>query len=531
MADICLKGGRIVDGTGSPWFRGDLVVEDGTIVAVDATEVPADTVVDIEGSIVAPGFIDVHTHSDFTLPANRDAHSKVRQGVTLEVVGNCGTSAAPRYGQGERAVAEGFESRGLGDVVDPTAWTTVSDYLEFLEVDGVSLNVATLVGHVNARVAAMGYDDREPTSDELDRMVSIVDAAMSEGAVGLSTGLIYPPGAYADTDEIATLAEVVADHGGFYATHVRDEGDDLLAAVEEALEIGRQADVPVQLSHHKAMRPDNWGAVRYTLRKLELARQREGIEVQADQYPYTASSTSLGALLPQWAHEGGTEELLARLEDESARSRMADELPDRVGSWDDVLVTNVQAPELEGYQGKTIAEITAEREGDPAPETVVMDLVLQDRDRIRHVNFAMDDADVETVMQHPLTMVASDGNSLATEGPLGEGVPHPRNYGTFPHVLGTYTRDRGVLDLETAVHKMTGLPAARLGLDDRGLLKPGMKADVTVFDPDRIGQGGDFVTPAVYPDGIEQVLVNGRFVVRDGEHTGNRPGVAIGRGA
>jgi len=529
MATTCLTGGRVVDGTGSPWARGDVVIDGETIVAVGTTDASVDRVIDVDGAVVAPGFVDIHTHSDFTLPANRDAHSKVRQGVTTEVVGNCGISAAPRHGDAAGAVAEGFESRGLGDVVDSTAWTTTGEYLDYLETGGVSVNVATLVGHGNARAAAMGFDDRDPTAAELDRMRSIVADAMAEGAVGFSTGLTYPPGAYAGTDELVALARVAAEHDGIYATHVRDESDDLFEAVEEGIAVGRRANVPVQVSHHKAMGADNWGAIRYTLRKLELVRKREGVEVQVDQYPYTASSTSLGALLPEWAHDGGTEELLARLDDEATRARIADELADRVDSWDDVLVTNVQAERLQDVQGRTIAEITAERDDDPAPETVVMDLVLTDRDRVRHVHFSMDETDVETVMRHRLTAIGSDGNSLAPEGPLGEGVPHPRSYGTFPRVLGTFVRDRGVLDLEAAVHKMTGMPASRLGLDDCGLLRPGMQADVTVFDPDRVAQGGDFLAPDVYPEGIEHVLVNGQFVIRDGEHTGQRPGVAIGR--
>jgi N-acyl-D-amino-acid deacylase len=525
--DTVLRGGRIVDGTGSPWRRGDVAVDGTRLAALGPPgSLDGDDVVDASGRVVAPGFVDVHTHSDFTLPANRDAHSKVRQGVTLEVVGNCGTSAGPRYGDAARSVDGWFESNGLGEAVD-LDWESLGEYLERLESGGVSLHVASLVGHGNVRAAVLGHEDRSPDEAELEEMRALVDEAMRQGAVGLSTGLFYPPGSYADTDEVAALARVAAEHGGIYATHMRSESDALIESVEETLEIGRRADVPVQVSHHKAVGPDNWGKVRYTLRRMELARER-GLDVQCDQYPYVASSTSLGALLPNWAHDGGDEALLDRLRDEATRERLAAELAERYGDrWDDVLVTNVQNPALKRAEGETVAALAAAEGEERDPATLLLDLVLEDENRASHVNFGMDEADVRTVMQHPLTMVGSDGSSLVPEGPLGEGVPHPRNYGTFPRVLGHYAREEGVLSLEAAVHKMTGLPAARLGLADRGVLRAGLAADVTVFDPETVAQTGDFLAPAQYPAGVEHVLVDGSFVVRDGDHTGARPGTVI----
>jgi len=527
--DVLFRDGRIVDGTGSPWFRGDLAVEEGRIAAVGTVGSDADAAeeIDLEGRAIAPGFIDIHTHSDFTLPANRDAHSKVRQGVTLEVVGNCGTSAAPRYGAAARAVENWFETKGLGDVVDPSAWESMAEYLDHL-AEGVSLNVASLVGHGNVRAAVVGYDNRAPTADELEEMCAFVDEAMADGAVGLSTGLFYSPGSFADTDEVVELASVAADHGGFYATHMRSESDGLIDSVEETIGIGRRAGVPVQISHHKAIGPDNWGKIRYTLRRMELARERDGVDVQCDQYPYVASSTSLGALLPTWAHDGGDDALLERLRDESARERIREELAtDRNSSWDGVLVTNVRNPDLKHTEGRTIAELAAREGEERDPADLLLDIVLEDGNHTMHVNFGMDEADVRTVMGHELTMVGSDGSSLRREGPLGEGVPHPRNYGTFPRVLGHYAREEGVVSLETAVHMMTGQPAARMGLEDRGVLKTGARADVTVFDPETVAQVGDFLDPANYPDGIEHVLVNGEHVVRAGEHTGARPGAVV----
>lgn len=529
---ILLENGRIVDGTGAPWRHGSVLIEGGTIATVgaDADANAADVAMDLDGSVVAPGFIDIHTHSDFTLPANREAHSKVRQGVTFEVVGNCGSSAAPREGAAVEGIDSWFGRNGVADEVDTEAWTTMGEFLDHLGGGGISLNVASLVGHGTVRAAAMGHADRKPTTEELTRMREHVAAAMKDGAVGLSTGLFYPPGAYADIEEVVALAEVAAEHGGIYATHMRSESDDLIASVEETLEIGRRADVPVQISHHKAIGPDNWGKVRYTLRRMDLAREHDGIDVQCDQYPYVASSTSLGALLPTWAHDGGDEALLDRLRDGETYARLLEELKaGRSASWDGVLITRISNPDLREYEGRTLEELATREDEDRSPPEILLDIVLKDQNDTMHVNFGMDEDDVRTVMQHPLTMVGSDGSSLCTCGPLGEGTPHPRNYGAFPRVLGTYVREQETLDLETAVYKMTGLPASRLGLSDRGRLVAGSAADVTVFDPDTVAQGGDFLYPHVYAEGIDHVLVNGEFVVRDGDHTGRRPGKVIGR--
>ena len=527
-ADVLLRNARIVDGTGSPWIRGDVAMTDGRLSWVgpsfpgDAAEVR-----DLDGDVVAPGFIDIHTHSDFTLPANPEAHSKVRQGVTFELVGNCGTSAAPRYGEATEAVDGWFERNGLTDVVDTGSWNSMAEYLSVLDETGLSLNVGSLVGHGNVRAAVIGYDDRAPTDDELVEMCAFVDEALSEGAMGLSTGLFYPPGSYADVDEVVALAEVAAEHGAIYTTHMRSESDGLIESVEESIEIGRRSGVPVQISHHKAIGPKNWGKIRYTLRLMERAR-REGIDVQCDQYPYVASSTSLGALLPKWAHDGGTQALLERLADEETREEVKAGIEtDKWSTWDDVLITRVRNSDLQGAQGKTIAEIAAEPNESREPADILLDIVLEDDNKTSHVNFGMDETDVREVMEHELTMVGSDGSSLATQGPLGEGVPHPRNYGTFPRVLGTYARKEGVVSMEEAVQKMTGLPASRLGLADRGVLKEGLAADLVVFDPETVEQTGTFLEPAVFPAGIDHVVVNGAFVVRDGEHTGARPGTVI----
>jgi len=405
--EYVLRDGRIVDGTGSPWYRGDVAVDARGIAAVGTVEMDGEVELELDGEVVAPGFIDIHTHSDFTLPANRDAHSKVRQGVTLEIVGNCGTSAAPRYGPAACFVNDWFASRGLDDAVDQDKWDSLAGYFDYLASDGLSLNVGSLVGHGNVRAAVVGYEDRAPSPDELDEMCAHVDEAMESGAVGLSSGLFYPPGCYAGTDEVVALAEVATEHGGFYATHMRSESDNLLESVEETIEIGRRADVPVQVSHHKAIGPDNWGKVRATLRRMELVRRQEGIDVQCDQYPYVASSTSLGALLPNWAHDGGDDELLERLRDPESRSRIQNDLKaDRTSDWDGILVTGIQNSDLKGYEGKTIAELAAGDGEERPPAEILLDIILDDENRTMHVNFGMDEDDVQTVMRHDLTMVA-----------------------------------------------------------------------------------------------------------------------------
>lgn len=531
MSDgLLLRNGRIIDGTGTPWRAGSLLIKDGLIAKVgpDIDE-DAEVEVDVNGKMIAPGFIDIHTHSDFTLPANREAHSKVRQGVTLEIVGNCGTSAAPRRGDAADLVSSWFDRYGLHEEVDTDTWRSVDEYLSFLQREGLSINVATLVGHANIRTEIMGFEDRDPERVELERMCELVDKALSNGAIGLSTGLFYPPGAYADTDEVVALCEVVAEHGGIYTTHMRSESDKLIESVEESIEIGRKADVPVQISHHKAIGRDNWGKVRYTLRRMELAREYDGVDVQCDQYPYIASSTSLGALLPTWAHDGGDEALLERLRDEETQKRLVKELENNQSEqWDSVLITRVRNDNLEHMEGQTIAELTAREDENRSGAKLLLDIVLNDENKTMHVNFGMDEDDVRTVMKHPLTMVGSDGSSLCTDGTLCQGTPHPRSYGAFPHVLGKFVREETILDLETAVYKMTGLPASRLSLSDRGRILAGHHADITVFDRDTVAQSGDYLDPHAYADGIEHVLIDGEFVIRSGDHTGQRPGVILG---
>jgi N-acyl-D-amino-acid deacylase len=516
----------IVDGTGAPWFRGDVGIVGDVIEAVgDLSGAEAEKTVDAKGNVVAPGFVDMHTHSDLPLVANPEGHSKIRQGVTTELIGHCGASAAPLLTEEAREeAAQRLAGYGL-----EVTWRTLEDYMKLLATQGTSLNVGVVVGHGNVRQTAMGYADRAPTDDEMNRMKELIREAMEQGAFGISTGLIYPPSAYADTSELVELSSVMSDYNGIYFTHMRNEGEGLLDGVKEAIAIGRDADVGVQISHHKAVGKNAWGLVSESLQLIEEARE-QGVEVTCDQYPYVATSTGLTSVIPNWAHEGGRDELLARLKDPEVRQKMREEMAEEranVSGWDKLVVSQVPSEKNQKYVGSSIAEIAEDKGKDPYETT--FELLIEEELQVHQVHFCLSEEDVKTVMAHPTVMPGSDGSALATEGPLSKGKPHPRSYGTFARVLGKYVREEGTLRLEEAVRKMTSLPTRKLGLFDRGILRPGLKADITVFDPDTVRDRATFTEPHQYAAGIEHVFVNGCQVVDAGEHTGERPGRVLKR--
>jgi N-acyl-D-amino-acid deacylase len=525
MLDLKIEGGTVIDGTGSPGGRADVGIASETIVAVgDLSREPAGRTLNASGRVVAPGFIDIHSHSDWRLWANRRAESKIRQGVTLEVVGNCGFSPAPASDE-HMDELRGFAlavPRGLD-----FRWRSVAEYLDALDADGMALNVIQLVGHGALRVATMGFARREPSARELARMQGMLGDGLEAGAWGLSTGLVYAPGSYATTDEIVALASVARHGPAIYASHIRGEGAGLLEAVAEAIEIGRRARLPVQVSHLKAAGRPNWGKVAPALQMIDAAVE-EGHDVQADVYPYTASSTTLRTLLPDWALEDGVEAMRARLRDPATRARIRREIEapttgqsllDRIG-WDNVLVSYCEGrKDAEGRRVSEIAEATGVE-----PVDAALDLILDEGARAYMILFQLDEGDLRQVLAHPRVMVGSDGSALAPYGELGEGRPHPRSYGTFPRVLGEYVREQRLLPLAQAVHKMTGMPAGRLALRDRGTIAVGARADLVVFDARGVTDQATYEVPHRYPTGIEQVIVNGRFVIRDGEHTGSLPG-------
>jgi N-acyl-D-amino-acid deacylase len=526
VLDTLIRGGTVVDGTGRPARRADVAVARDRIEAVDLLpSAAAARMIDATGHVVAPGFVDMHSHADFVLPGLPTADSKVHQGFTLEVVGNCGASPAPL-----------IPSRRQ-DVIDTSAltvpalawdWTTFRSYLDGLRRQGLSINVAPLVGHGTIRLLVMGPADVRPTADQLHAMASEVRRAMDDGAVGLSTGLIYAPGVFADSDELVALARAAGQGGGFYASHIRGEGDTLLPALAEAIDVGRRASVPVEISHLKAAGRSNWPKMAQAIELIEAARA-EGLAVTADMYPYPAGSTALSALLPAWVHAGGREALLARLADpaDSARIRATLDGPGmaRDAGWEGIAIAG--CPARVEYEGQTVARIAAGLGTSPA-ETVI-EILREAKADADMVLFMMSEDNVALGLQRPWVMIGSDGEGRAARGPYAAGKPHPRNYGTCPRLLGHYVRDRGLLSLPEAIRKLTSLPAEKLGLRDRGRLEPGAVADVVVFDPTTVTDTATFAEPHRYPDGIPWVLVNGEPVIAAGQHTGSRPGRLLSR--
>lgn len=522
MLDWRIRQARVLDGSGNPWFRGDVGVERDRIVAVgnlEGQESRRD--LDAGDRYLAPGFIDVHTHSDFTLSRFPRGESVVSQGVTTEVMGNCGLTPHPVDPARLDLLMEYLAFMG-GDL--SWNWKTSGDFLDELERLPLSHNLTTLVGHGAVRLAAMGFDRRDARESEMAAMKRLVAEAMEAGAVGLSSGLIYAPGSYGTTEELIELCEVVRRYDGLYATHLRSEADGLLDSVEEALVIGDRSGVPVELSHHKAMGERNWGSVHRSLAMVDEARAG-GQDVTLDQYPYTGSSTTFTAFLPGWALEGGIQALLARLRDAGERNRIEREIEEsKPMSWDRVVVASCRKPELRQHEGQTLAEVGQAR--DKPPVEAALDLVLIEGGPFAIVRFGMSEEDVEFVMRHPSVMVASDGNAMA---PGMGGKPHPRNYGTFPRVLGRYVRETDNLRLADAVRKMTSLPAQRFGLWDRGLIRPGLAADLVLFDASEVQDRATFQSPHQYAAGIEWVMVSGEMVWDHGADTGAVAGKVLRR--
>jgi N-acyl-D-amino-acid deacylase len=489
--DLVIRGATVYDGSGAAPRVADVAVRGDRIASVGASDVRADVSLDASGLALAPGFIDVHTHDDFALFARPEMDFKVLGGVTTCVVGNCGMGAAPW--RVAMLMARAFHP----DTRFPE-WTGYAGYFETLDRDPPSVNAAVLVGHGTVRGSVMGNAKRAPTDAELEAMRAIVREGRDAGAVGLSTGLIYEPGRYAETGELAALAAEFAGTSGLYATHMRNEGEGLLDSVNEAIEIGRRARVPVQVSHHKASGERSWGLVRESLALIERA-QAEGLDVHADQYPYTAGSTALAAVVQNGAFDGR---------------------PGGLGRVAPESVSIASAPGHPEWEGRTVAALA--RELDKAPQAAA-EHVIAHAPGVTAVMHTMNEDDVRTVMRHPSTMIGSDGI------PTLPGKPHPRLWGTFARVLGRYARDLKLFPLEEAVHRMTGFPARKFGLRDRGVIREGAFADLVVFDPVRILDVGTFEDPNHPPAGIHQVFVNGVRVVRDGSHSGARPGRALRR--
>jgi N-acyl-D-amino-acid deacylase len=536
-----ITNARIVDGTGAPAREGEVLLEDEVIAAVGHATGGADEVLDVRGSVVAPGFVDMHSHSDFSMPDDPLAPAKTLQGVTTEVVGNCGMGVFPANERVDALYAR-FAPLVFGEQAR-RGFPTLDAFRARLHDTGTSVNAACLVPHGNVRSHVMAMAERAPDAGELRAMEGLVERAMEDGAFGLSTGLVYAPGAFAKADELVALARVAAAHGGFYASHIRDEAARLVESVEEAIDVGRRSGAGVQISHHKAVGITAWGKVKTTLAMVDRARA-EGVDVHSDVYPYTAGSTVLAAMIVSpWVFEGTAEEALARLRDPAVRERLWREHCDRLvglaklpralsfvpARWvlQLVLATAERTIVLSSlrrhaeYEGLTLAKVARLRRR-PAFEAM-LDLLVEEDLAVLAIAHVMRERDVQTVMRHPQTMFGTDGF------PVREGKPHPRMYGTYPRVLERYVRERHVLTLEDAVRRMTSLPARKLGLARRGTLTAGHAADVVVFDPDRVHDRATFRDPRRAPEGIAQVFVNGAWTVRDGKHTGARAGRVLRR--
>ncbi|MCP2619626.1 D-aminoacylase [Candidatus Aminicenantes bacterium AC-334-K16] len=522
--DWVIKGGQVIDGSGSPPQELDVGIKGGVITEIGRISPrKATAVCEAKGMVVCPGFIDAHDHTDVQLLVNPKAESAVHQGITTVMSGNCGFSPFP--------IAEKIYEEMKADLKEQYGveldWQDISGFLGRLERQGIALNYATLVGHGAVRGKAMGFDDRSPTDTELAAMKTLVEEAIRNGAFGLSSGLEYAPGSYAQPEELIELCRVVASLGGVYATHMRNEGDYLLESLAETFRVARESGVSVQISHFKVAYPRNWSKIDDALASLDRAKE-EGLAVFADRYPYLAGSTGLSFYFPLWARQGTTEDFLRRLQDKKLEKRFRQHLAEqerKLGSWDKVVIAAVVTEKNRVFEGLSIQECCRRTGKDPFE--FMRDLLVEEKNRVGMITFMMKEENLKKILAHPLVGVGCDGSAIAPYGPLGRGKPHPRNYGTFPRVLGRYIREEKILPLEKMIFKMTYRAAQKFGLVKRGLLKPGYYADVVVFDPARVIDKATWTNPHQYPEGINHVFVNGVQVIENGLHTGSLPGQVL----
>ena len=507
--DVVIRGGRVLDGCGNPWILADVGIKDGHFAKIGKISERGKTEIDATGRYVSPGWIDVMDQSGPVLPINGLAENKLREGVTTAIGGEGGT---------------------------PVPAEKIGEYFTGLERKGISLNFGSYFSETQARVAVLGYEAREPSADELARMKAIMETAMKNGAFGMSTALIYPPSSYAKTPELIEVAKVAAKYGGFYASHIRGEGPEVVQSVDEAIAIGEGAGLPVEVFHLKAAYQPGWGTLmREVGLHIDAARAR-GVDVAADLYLYTAGGTGLEAVIPSWAHEGGRKALLERLGDPKVRARLKQEIKtgspgwwniiEAAGGWDGVVLANAQNPENARFNGKSLTEIAKEWGKDPAD--AAFDLVAAGNGRVMALYYMMSEPDIETALRFPWTSLGSDAGAAAKDGEGdATGLPHPRSYGNFPRLFAQYVRERKVLTLEEAVRKITSWPATRFRLDHRGSIKEGLWADAVVFDAEHVRDRSTYAEPMLPPEGIDYVLVNGEVVIDHGKHTGARPGKVL----
>jgi N-acyl-D-amino-acid deacylase len=527
--DLIIANGHIIDGTGSPWYTADVGIRDGHIAAIGRlADAQAKQRIDAAGDVVAPGFIDMLGQSEFTILVDPRLPSKIYQGITTEITGE-GDSAAPMTGHARVEAAQALEHYGL-----KADWQTLGEYFARLERQGIGINLASYVGATSVREVVIGGANRAPTAAELLRMRALVREAMEQGAVGVSTALEYAPAPYASTEELIALASEAAPYGGIYATHMRSEGDGMVAALDETFRIAREARIPAEIWHLKVAGKKNWGHMADVVKRIEAARA-SGLDITADTYAYTAWFNDMSAFVPPWAHDGGNEKMVARLKDPAMRARIVKDIKTPSDTWDNewdeisgpesILIGVVKNPALRSLQGQTLAAIAKSRGKDPI-ETL-LDILVEDNGFTGCAVFGMQEDDVTLALLQPWTSINNDSSGTSPEGLLGEEHPHPRAYGTFPRILRKYVREEHRLSLEEAIRKFTALPAQRMRLTDRGVLKRGMWADVVVFDPATIADRSTFSSPNQLATGMRWVLVNGAPVIADGKMTGAKPGQVL----
>ena len=527
--DLVIRNGRVIDGSGNPWFLADVAVKDGRIVAVARVLKDKGQVeMDAEGLVVAPGFIDMHSHSDFLLLEDGDARSKIHQGVTTEILGE-GNSAGPNMGKraARSATVNGKTVR----------WKTLGEYFQVLEKAGTATNVASYVGLNNAWEAAMGKSFDRPSEEHFTLMEKVIREAMEDGALGLSCQVMMPPGSLATTDDVIRLAKIIKPFGGTFSTHIRNEGTGVFASIEDAIRVGEEAGVPVDIIHLKIADEQYWGRMQEIVELIEAARTRN-VNVQANVYPYTRGNNNLVSIMPPWVHEGGRDALLKRLADPGTRARIKHDVINGVpgwynhytavgGDWSRMLVAGNNR-----FKGLTMDRVMALRTVDRKNVDLLdelMDFLVEEGGSVSTVYAHHTEKDMNLALEQPWCSVGSDGAAYAIKGPLRRGNPHPRNFGTFPRVLGYYVREQKLLSLEDAVRKMTSLNAAKVGIQDRGQIARDFRADITIFDPKTVIDKATYTEPFQYCEGIIHVIVNGTLVLHEGKHTGNRPGMALQR--
>lgn len=528
MVDLVLRNGKIVDGTGNPWFHGDIAIDGERIVKMGQQVGRGRREIDVAGKVIAPGFIDIHSHSDWTLFQNGNAESKIRQGVTTEVLGE-GFSGAPYSGQMKAKVVQ-IDGQDV-------SIATFDDYFKALEQSTISVNVASYAGICNLWQCVMGYSFDRPTPADLQAMQQLLDEAFADGVFGLSTQVMTPPGSLATTDDLIQLCSVVRRHAGVFTIHIRNEGSLVFDSVDEAIRVAEQAGVPADVIHLKIADEKYWGNMRGIIEKFESARRR-GVNVQANVYPYTRGNNDLSSIIPPWAHEGGNEKLLERLASDTDRVRLKIDIENGLKDWYNHYTavgkdwSRMLVAEPGDYRGQTMDQVLAQKRAAGATGDnldILFDLLIEHNGGVSTVYAHHEERDMNLALSQPWCSVGSDGYALATSGVLREGNPHPRSFGTFPRVLGVYVREQGLLSLEEAVRKITSLNASKLGVYDRGLLRPGLFADITVFDETTIADQSTYTEPFQYNQGIELVIVNGQIVLQGDQHTGARSGQVLRR--